>query len=525
MDIPIDVANSVVNDHARGVLIAQIGRGNYKKTKYQDKENNGDTIETGYTFEAILKQLISAKYKVNAIMLVGTETSFWGSLCYYFYHKGNPDVDEESFVEKVTTADNVFAGVDKNIFSLEYSGEGIAGIKVCDIKMNKIYVEKFLTKYLGLRDINVKISIVQNGVNNEQLNDNFDILKTDFEETFRKISNDNDAGERYVYFDISNGFRSIPMYIYAFVNYLGKIQNQQYRLIMYYGMYEAATADEIKPLVNMHHVNLLTEWLNAANEFNVYGNVYSLIKLLEKPENEKWQKELGEKISSKKSLVDIFGSFEQATNSNNLEMLRTTIKEICLISKKISSIEKIPIHSRELLNAISKELCNEFPLCLDRNEKWSTARSLSDLSKWYFKQRKLGSAATAFQEGLLVFVMDTYKNETKAIIGKKRINFRCYHQREMIGKVFSDNRSKNKDLIKDYNAIRIGLRNSNAHFALDNNNSKINFKELSKKLEKWIGELQKACQGKESDISSQLPKILSVYIRQKKQTQAVAQTE
>lgn len=89
------------------ILIAQIGRGTYQQTKYLNGEElaasadfaHSDAVKTtGYTFEAIVHEIQrSMREKVDHIILIGTETSYFGTLLYYYYMK-SININEDAVI-------------------------------------------------------------------------------------------------------------------------------------------------------------------------------------------------------------------------------------------------------------------------------------------------------------------------------------------------------------------------------------------------------------------------------------------
>ena len=88
---------------AKNILIAQIGRGYYIETTYvrvDEKQNLSEAYTTGYTFEAVLNSVEQNQKEIDTLILIGTETSYWGSLCSY-YIDDLKDKDEQEKLRKI----------------------------------------------------------------------------------------------------------------------------------------------------------------------------------------------------------------------------------------------------------------------------------------------------------------------------------------------------------------------------------------------------------------------------------------
>ena len=81
--------------------------------------------------------------------------------------------------------------------------------------------------------------------------------------------------------DISNGFRSIPLYMMMFIRYVGAISNEKITYTIYYGMFDARNRKKnTTPLVELSTVSELTDWMNAISEFRSMGSVKKLYQCL-----------------------------------------------------------------------------------------------------------------------------------------------------------------------------------------------------------------------------------------------------
>lgn len=88
------------------ILIAQIGRGNYRLTNYivvKTGDDNPAACEldlsteytTGYTFEAVLHELQKKRTDIDTLLLIGTMTSYWGSLVKGYMERKEDDQGRE----------------------------------------------------------------------------------------------------------------------------------------------------------------------------------------------------------------------------------------------------------------------------------------------------------------------------------------------------------------------------------------------------------------------------------------------
>ncbi|MBQ7431860.1 MAG: TM1812 family CRISPR-associated protein [Lachnospiraceae bacterium] len=324
----------------KAIVVAQIGRGTYKEIDYgkvqkrdQVKEgqkelyiNSDETYRFGYSFGAVCDQLRKKVKELDdeiEVLLIGTETSYWGNLCaYYKYDKSDISADKLLEMQKLIKGN-------ASDWNLELKSDDKKGIKIPEIDKYAVCVTDFLNNCNNqkTKDIKYSVVIIKDGVIEEQIKENFTVLRKKIENIIEYTT----ADEYELCFDISMGYRSIPMYVYNFVNFLAKTKlKKDYRLHIYYGM-EASSAENIEhkedevPIVDLNSIKQLTEWIGVVNEFNEYGSVRGLVRMLESADEEE-SEDVNETIKEeRKKLADMFSMFDYASNANNLVLLERAL--------------------------------------------------------------------------------------------------------------------------------------------------------------------------------------------------------
>jgi CRISPR-associated Csx2 family protein len=140
-----------------------------------------------------------------------------------------------------------------------------------------------------------------------------------------------------VHLDITNAFRSIPLFATTLLDYARFLKNIRIESI-YYGMFESLgpafevvknypnPADRIAPMLDLKGLIQLQDWTNAANDFLKHGNPWSLGRLSE-------QTKLPEAISFGKHLRAFGGAFStvrggEITTGRLFADLQTDIQNI-----------------------------------------------------------------------------------------------------------------------------------------------------------------------------------------------------
>lgn len=528
----------------KNILIAQIGTGDYRKTDYLNGDvmgeiirnvgesslkisNTEENITTGYTFEATMRDIyIRERIVMDHVLLIGTNESHYASLLHYYWSKAEnrknslqDNLDEfkkailydDIKVSRISPSNpNVFVGLKGDA---KYTDSLVKEMEPHLRKYFKKATEEYFKKTENQYHPKFQIVITDYGIDKQELQHNFDKLKSVIYEILSEGMGASDTAESdaeadkekvHIYFDISNGFRSIPMYIYTIFNYLLRVRDEKFELHMYYGMADGKkNNNSLAPIVNLQNVNDMMRWINAANEFHNYGSVRELVKLLARAEKTK----------------RIFEKFDYASNANNLKMLKESIECIIKLAdirtneeivgeyraeaetddfiREIQELvqnkdDAIPSYALELIQKIGKEFREEFDQnnCLEEleYEGYSYSYLTLKLANWYLSQGRTGNAAVALQEGIITFIMESWGEETveylrlsgrsnKSKYDQNRVDWLFKYQfREPIKKILLadhldwktklENESKDKDTLifeEKMSVVKNNIRNTGAH--------------------------------------------------------------
>ena len=481
----------------RNILVAQIGKGTYIETRYAVLEKgreepaecriSHDTVPTGYTFEAVLNEIQNKKeVKIDTVVLIGTATSYWGSVCEYYLAGGKSEGEKAADFQKLCERMGKAILIPKE--SPKKTEYAVSGIDTDEFVREQ--VEKVLTELIREKtgyDIKVRIIILKKGIAKNETVENFDLLQSGIErvvEEFDFGSGQQQTPQIGIYLDISNGFRSLPTYIYSFLNYLTRIRGEDYRLYMYYGMFEAKAGyegrqEEYAPLVELDEVTDLMQWINAVNEFHNMGAVTELIRIFEEPGHKDWNLPVTDRRYQEqyKDLKTVFKMFEYASNAHNLKTLEETIDILISLENldKMPGHEALPRQARLML----REIARDFGLRFTENnipEKFRRRFRYSNLTlrlaEWFYDQRRIGSAAIAVMEGITTYLMERFCDPCSN--GKYNMDIiEKYSLREPVKQVLMDsvqnaeNRQEDTDDWKNvagaYDSIRKNIRNIGAH--------------------------------------------------------------
>lgn len=166
--------------------------------------------------------------------------------------------------------------IDEDVFETAYFQAALAKHLINNRKID--FVEVFLTVAAEAKNgqaliselekfkVPYKMVNIPDGKSVEELWQIFEIISEELK------------NEDIIYFDITHGFRSLPMIIMLCISYVRTVRRQKIGGI-YYGAYEAMVND-IAPCFNLTAMGELLDWLEAARDFTRYGDSSGLSKML-----------------------------------------------------------------------------------------------------------------------------------------------------------------------------------------------------------------------------------------------------
>ena len=356
------------------ILITAMGAGGYQTTVYED-ENGNEIAATGYAFDAVVQ-----KENPNKLLFIGTEKSDWGSLVKWY--SKNKELSEKERAEGEALGELLKDEKTENRMKAE--------------AWNK--AETYICEHANFDE--VKRALIPNGSNEKEQEEYFNTLFQSFKDMLR--SGKKNRKSIRIILDISNGFRSIPLYMMMFIRYVGAISNEKITYTIYYGMFDARNRKKnTTPLVELSTVSELTDWMNAISEFRSMGSVKKLYQCLNMEKDKQKEPEKKEEIGK---LITEFQYFDYALNSNNLYYLQ---KEIEFISNM--EVEKFPLSAQAqlMLNDLREYFKKRFQNTLGMSE-WRYSNILFAYAKMCVDQGRYGSAAVSLQEGILTYLMERY---------------------------------------------------------------------------------------------------------------------
>ncbi len=212
---------------ARKVFISFLGRSIYQPTLYiAERQDENEVESTRFIQEALVKQFCSDFSQGDKILVFTTEKALENWLS---------DIHKDEKTKKTASYE-----------SLKH--------RLCNLNL----------------DCKIENVMIPDGESTEEI---WDI----FQRVFEKIEEKDE-----LIFDITHGFRSLPIFNMVLINYAKLLRNISVKGI-YYGNWEASYTKGEKsfsPIWNLIDFQQLQEWTNAAQLFIKAGNANDLSKMM-----------------------------------------------------------------------------------------------------------------------------------------------------------------------------------------------------------------------------------------------------
>ncbi len=321
-------------------------------------------------------------------------------------------------------------------------------------------------------------------------NDEFEIMKI-----FKTIFDLLDEGDE-LYFDITHGFRYLPMLIIVLGNYAKFLKNVKIKSITY-GNFEVSKQIGHGIIVDLLPLSILQDWTYAAGQYLDSGNAKPLIKLSEDNYKPILRDSKGNDVTAQNlryfttNLNNVIDDFKfcrglSIINSDNIAPLKEAIKQL-------------GENTIEPLIPILKKISDSF-LNFDAEKDIKNAYYAS---KWCFDNGLYQQAATILQEAVVTLVCQRNnipidnKEDQREIVnkafklsvkGKKEEEGNNWEKIEESEKpilriLLHDNIIDNNEFAKTFDELT-GVRNDYNHSGMRTNPSEC--KKLKKNIESII---------------------------------------
>lgn len=334
---------------ARKVFISVLGSTNYGTCKYEFKENGYLSHDVRFIQEATLEMFHKqGEWNDNSVGFICVTEGDKGSL-------------------RLNWKDNGHKDNEKNVIQSE-------GLQTRIIKLNL----PFEIKQVPIKEGNTKSEI-------------WEVFDTVF-----KLLNDDDE----LYFDITHGFRYLPMLILVLSNYAKFLKNIKVKSITY-GNYEARDKDtNIAQIIDITSFSVLQDWTSAADNLMNFAD--------------------GKKLSQviKSDVKDFFVT--ESDQREDAKALNTAVNSIVAFTNSLIFVKGADIYNALNIDNIQQSLnlvanSNAIPQLMPiikkietRIEKFETQPSILNVFEavdWCIQSGLIQQAHSILYEGIITYIL------------------------------------------------------------------------------------------------------------------------
>lgn len=199
-----------------------------------------------------------------------------------------------------------------------------------------------------------------------------------------------------LYFDLTHGFRSLPMLLLVLGNYAKFLKNTK-MMYMSYGNYEARK-DGIVPIVDLLPLASLQDWTSSASSFRETGRVDMLRALLKEVNSRACDKNFKEHLQLLQKNLKSF-QLQMETCSGKQICEGKAAEEISAYAERVMENSLLPAPTLHILNSVKEAV---LPFKKDSSE------NIRSTVLWCKKYGLIQQGYTMCQEGTLTLLCEKF---------------------------------------------------------------------------------------------------------------------
>ena len=205
-----------------------------------------------------------------------------------------------------------------------------------------------------------------------------------------------DVENKEIYFDVTHGFRSIPIFISTLLNFFTKVKDAKIKGV-YYGIFEAKV-DNVTPVVNMLPFLEMNAFVDAFSIFKKYSDGRDIAKIID----EKFKEIPNEKKREYGKVRELSKELEFYSKAIGFSALKLYHGSLSTIENKIGDIEEIPDNLKAiefLMNDLKEEVTSFKELAKDWDRDLKTAELL-------YTRNRYAQSLTILRETVLTYILE-----------------------------------------------------------------------------------------------------------------------
>lgn len=223
-------------------------------------------------------------------------------------------------------------------------------------------------------------------------------LKSIFKAMYDAMEKDDE-----ITFDITHGFRTLPLLFFPVLQYAKELKKIRVENI-YYGMYHASGDDSaVSAIIELGHYNEILDWANAAHDFVCSGNARSLAEMTKKHSGGLEGKERGRVVDPAKSLNNLTKAIMACHGgAGGIQDCARNLAKHC---------DRIPENDNDPLLALLHHAVDKAQPFVEAARSDKTALETAKATiEWCIKHDMLQQAYTALEESIVTFFCELLHN-------------------------------------------------------------------------------------------------------------------
>jgi CRISPR-associated DxTHG motif protein len=206
-----------------------------------------------------------------------------------------------------------------------------------------------------------------------------------------------------IYFDITHGFRSIPIFISTLLNFFAKVKEATV-VGVYYGIFEARK-NNITPVVNILPLLEINRWIDSFYLFRKYGDGREIGDIL----NEKFIQIPDEDKKEYNYLKQLRTELELYSQSIGFSAVQLFQLSLTRINMTVDKIQSLPPNLKAL-KFLREDIKRESSIFKEEEKRWKKDFKTAEL---LFEKNRYSQSLTILRETLITYILEECGLEDK----------------------------------------------------------------------------------------------------------------
>jgi CRISPR-associated Csx2 family protein len=298
----------------------------------------------------------------------------------------------------------------------------------------------------GLQSRLLKFPIKLNPIKNLPDGNNEEEIWDIFVRTFNEIKEDDE-----LYFDMTHGYRYIPMLILVLSNYAKFLKKVTVKSLTY-GNYEISERGA-KPglIIDLLPLSALQDWTSAADQYLTTGSVDKLRSLYLPIIESKLKDSFGKDETAQKMrgfIIHLDSVIKDRLTCQGREIIKSDV--LCKVLEDLENLQDVPMPEP------FKPLLDEFSKSIRNFDKSENIKNGLQAAKWCFKNGLYQQCVTLLQETIVCYICESASIDWTDLTNRDTVNSAfaivCMNIRENKWNLKGESdkeKDDNKQLIKD----------------------------------------------------------------------------